>query len=124
MSQLAVVTCRHAGPDKAAAYRTLIEIVDAELAYRGDHAVVITDGDPSNPDPHVRQAYRDLDIRTRRIIEDGWTQPAHASQLIQMVDLVAHCAFQAHRRRHGRQFMWDWYATHLHPLAWNCACPG
>ena len=123
MQDLGVLTCRHPGAVKADAYRAMITAVDTALAVRGDWAIVVTDGDPSNPDPHIHRAHRDLDIRTRRIVEDGWIQPAHASQLIQIADLAVHCAFQAHRHTPNRDFMWDWYATYLHAHEWDCACP-
>lgn len=123
MSDLVVVTCRTPGAAKADAYRAMIASVDAELQQRDSWAIVVTDGDPSNPDPHVQRTHRDLDIRSRRIVEDGWSQPAHGSQLIQMADLVVNCAFQAHRRVASRELMWSWYTEHIHQLEWTCACP-
>lgn len=123
MKELGLVTCRHDGAVKDAAYRTMLATVDAELAARDAWAIVVTDGDPKNPDPHVQRAHRDLDIKTRRIVEDGWVQPAHASQLVQMADLIVHCAFQSHRRPESREFMWNWYPEHLHQLEWVCGCP-
>jgi len=123
MWDLRVITCRHSGPVKADAYRALIASLDSQLVLNDSWAVVVTDGDPKNPDPHVRQAHRDLDIKTRRVIEDGWLQSSDSSQLIQMADLAAYCAFQGHKRAADRKFMWDWYAEHLHHLEWQCSCP-
>ena len=123
MAGLGVVTCVGAGADHVPVYEQLLATVDAELAARRSWALSIVDGDPTNPDPHVQRAHRKLDIRRRRIVEDGWLQPAHMSQLIQMADLVAHSAFQAHRRRPERQFMWGWYAKHIHDREWVCRCP-
>ncbi len=123
MNSLGIVTCEAAGTDPAAAYRAVVETVDRQLLARGGWAIAALDGDPKNPPPYLQRAHRDLPIKTRRIVEDGWAQPAHASQLIQMADLVAHCAFQAHRRKPARTFMWDWYASTLHDNEWECACP-
>lgn len=50
-------------------------------------------------------------------------QDAHASQFLQAADLAAHCAFQAHKRLPARDFMWGWYAEHLHQKEWLCCCP-
>jgi len=123
MEGLGVITCHQPGAIKSEAYATLVATVDAELASRGDWALMIGDGSPKNPDPHVQRAHRDLDVKTRRIVEDGWVQDAHASQFIQAADLVAHCAFQAHRQESSRRFMWDWYTTHMHDKEWVCCCP-
>lgn len=123
MAELAVVTCRTPGAVKTDAYRGMIAAVDVELQQRDSWAIVVTDGDPTNPDPHVQRAHRDLDIRSRRIVEDGWIQPAHGSQLIQMADLVVHCAFQAHRKIASREFMWPWYSQHVHHLEWGRSRP-
>lgn len=122
MNTLGLLTCETEGTDPAVAYRAVIEAVDRQLVERDGWAIAAIDGDPANPPPYLHRAHRDLDIRTRRIVEDGWAQPAHGSQLIQMADLVAHCAFQAHRRKPSRHFMWNWYAG-LHDLEWVCACP-
>lgn len=59
--------------------------------------IVIVDGKPTDPDPGVKLAHRELAVKSRRIIEDGWVQDS-SSQLIQLADLVVHCAFQASER--------------------------
>jgi hypothetical protein len=123
MDGVAVVTSRHPGAVKSDAYAALLKAVDTELASRGDWALVITDGAPENPDPHVLRSHRDLALGSRRIVEDGWVQNAHASQFLQVADLVVHCAFQAHRRLPAREFMWGWYAQYVHQQEWGCACP-
>lgn len=120
---LAVVTVQHPSPVKADAYKDLLEGVSDELEKRGAWALMVVDGDPKNPDPHVRDAHRQLKLKHRRVIEDGWLQDASVSQFIQMADLVAHSAFQAHHKLPARQFMWGWYAQHVHELEWRCGCP-
>lgn len=123
MRDLAVVTgVPTPGLTTAEAYRALLTAVDTELGRRDAWALAVTDGDPSNPSPELHRAHRDLDLKTRRIVEDGWPQPAHMSQLVQMADLVAHCAFQHRRRADGRSFMWDWYPDQIHALEWSCVC--
>jgi hypothetical protein len=42
---------------------------------------------------------------------------------MQMADLAAHSAYHAARRKQSREFMWDWYGTHLHDMEWECQCP-
>jgi hypothetical protein len=85
--------------------------------------MVVDGGVNGIPDPHVRAAHRSLALQTRRVIEDGRLQPARGSQLVQMSDLVAHSAYQAKRKKVSREFMWDWYGTHLHDMEWECQCP-
>lgn len=86
MPGLAVVTCRHPSAVRADAYEALLELVDRELRQRRAWAVVVVDGDPKNPDLHVRDAHRNLKLDDRRIVEDNWVQNAGASQFIQMTD--------------------------------------
>ncbi len=123
MHDVGVVTCRHPSGVRADAYERLLELVDSELRRRDAWAVVVVDGDPKNPDPHVRDAHRGLKLKDRRIVEDGWVQNAEVSQFIQMADLVVHSAFQADRRLPARMFMWDWYAAYVHDREWICSCP-
>lgn len=123
MGPLRIVGCRHPGPVKAEAYQALVQAVEAVLAEDGDWGLMVVDGAPENPDPHVRQAHRDLEIHSRRILEDGWVQNAHDSQFIQMADLVAHCLYQAHAAQPAREFMWDWYSSYLHERERVCLCP-
>ncbi|MDQ2838710.1 MAG: hypothetical protein M3Y89_15050 [Actinomycetota bacterium] len=105
MNALGIVTCQTKGTDPAHAYARLIAAVDAELEQREAWAIVAIDADPGNRPPYLHRAHRDLNIHSRRIIEDGIAMPAHSSQLIQMADLIAHCAYQSHRRKPARQFM-------------------
>ncbi|MEU4173064.1 hypothetical protein AB0F46_40200 [Streptomyces sp. NPDC026665] len=119
-----LLTCETQGAVKADAYRALIDALDAELEKEQAWGVVVVDGGKDGaPDPHVRAAHRSLKLDSRRVVEDGWLQPAQASQLVQMADLLVHCAYQAARRKPGRRFMWDWYPKHLHDLELTCNCP-
>lgn len=47
-----------------------------------------------------RRAHRDLDLSTRRIVEDVVMQDSQYSQLIQAVDLIAYGAYHLHRQNH------------------------
>lgn len=119
-----LLTCETPGAVKADAYVALIDALNAELDKEGAWGTVIVDGGKDNvQDPHVRAAHRALRLDSRRVIEDGWLQPARASQLVQMADLAVHCAYQAARKKQGRQFMWSWYSQYLHQMELTCRCP-
>lgn len=47
-----------------------------------------------------RRVHRELELSTRRIVEDVIMQDSRYSQLIQAVDLVAYGAYQRHRQLH------------------------
>jgi len=47
-----------------------------------------------------RRAHRDLDLGTRRVVEDVIMQDSQYSQLIQAVDLIAYGAYHLHRQDH------------------------
>ena len=102
----------------------MVQEIDRQLIKQDAYAIMIVDGGVDGaPDPHVRAAHRDLDFRTRRLLEDGWLQPARANQLVQVADHVVHTAYQAARKKPARKYMWDWYQTHLHEMEWECKCP-
>ncbi|MGV9290958.1 hypothetical protein [Streptomyces sp. NPDC003719] len=123
-NEVRLLTCETAGAVKAEAYAALIHALDAELEKEQALGVVVVDGGKdSMPDPHVRATHRALKLDTRRVIEDGWLQPAQASQLVQMADLAVHCAYQAARKKPSRRFMWEWYQQYLHPMELTCRCP-
>lgn len=69
------------------------------------------DGDGS--DPGYAAAHRDLKLAHRRVIEDPIFLAAHASQWVQMADLVAWSAYQGLLRHPGKEFAWEWYHRHL-----------
>ena len=118
-----VVTCETEGANKAEAYAAMVKEVDALLSQAGrlwrNHRGRWS---RRRPDRQVRSAHRDLELSTTRIVEDGWLQPARDNQLVQVADLVAHCAYQAARKKPGRKFMWDWYSTYVHEMEWECRC--
>ena len=107
---------------KADAYADFIGVVDQALLQDDAWGIVVMDGLSTNPDPHLKRVHRALPLVRRRVLEDSWVQDS-SSQLIQIADLIAHCAFQAHKRDRTRQFMWDWYCELLHDLERHCACP-
>jgi len=117
-----VVTYYAPTTSKVAAYAGFLDTVDTQLRNEDAWAIMITDGSLRESNQHVQSAHRGLDIKTRRIIEDGWIQPADMSQLIQVADLIVHCAFQGRKRQQSRDFMWTWYADHMHDLEWVCEC--
>ncbi|MBN9618339.1 MAG: hypothetical protein J0H43_01165, partial [Actinobacteria bacterium] len=71
MNSMGILTCESASTDPATAYRAVVESVDKHLVDRDGWAITALDGDPGNPPPHLHRAHRDLDIGTRRIVEDG-----------------------------------------------------
>ncbi|MFJ4870525.1 hypothetical protein [Streptomyces sp. NPDC088757] len=118
-----ILTCETAGAVKADAYAALTAALDAELEKEGAWGVIVVDGGKDGvPDPHVKAAHRALKLDSRRVIEDGWLQPAQASQLVQMADLAVHCAYQAARCKPSREFMWKWYPQYLHEMELTCTC--
>lgn len=118
-----VVTCETEGPNKAEAYAAMVNEVDNLLSKQDAYGQIIVDGGADGrPDRQVRAAHRNLNLSTTRIVEDGWLQPARDNQLVQVADLVAHCAYQAARKKPGRKFMWDWYGTYVHEMEWECRC--
>jgi len=98
------------GKTLAEAYAWFITRLDELLADLGENAIVVVDG---LDDSSYRPAHRQLDIKTRRIIEDPLMQSSRHSQLIQMADLVAHAAFQHLVADPEKRFMWDWYSSLL-----------
>lgn len=111
----------HVSPDHC--YRTLLSEIDAQMAAGDSWALLVVDGDGSQP--YQKAAHRDLKLANRRIVEDPWHQGSHASQFVQMADVAAYSVFQAHRLRESRRQLWGWMATYLHPkeLPGCCACP-
>jgi hypothetical protein len=98
------------GKTIADAYAWFINQLDELLADLGEEAIIVVDG---LDDSSYRPAHRQLNIKTRRIIEDPLMQSSRHSQLIQMADLVAHAAFQHLVADPEKRFMWDWYPTLL-----------
>jgi hypothetical protein len=98
------------GRTLAETYAWFIAQLDELLADLGEEAIIVVDG---LDDSSYRPAHRQLDIKTRRIIEDPLMQSSRHSQMIQMADLVAHAAFQHLVADPEKRFMWDWYPTLL-----------
>lgn len=101
-------------PHREDVYAGALECIEAGLVRRDSHGIVIVDGDGT--DPAYRRIHRQLDIRHRRIIEDPWFQGPHASQWLQMADLVAYSTYQHLARRPEGQATWQWYETWLQSL--------
>jgi hypothetical protein len=94
----------------AETYAWFIAELDGLLADLDEEAIVVVDG---LDDSSYRPAHRQLDIKTRRVIEDPLMQSSRHSQLIQMADLVAYAAFQHLVADPEKRFMWDWYPRFL-----------
>ncbi|HEY6762607.1 MAG TPA: DUF3800 domain-containing protein [Baekduia sp.] len=107
-----VFTVHRDDTDKMAAYCELLRRVEQLLAATDELGVMVVDG----LDEGHRAEHRELTLASRHVLEDPWMQPAHASQLIQIADLLAHAAFQAVVRNPARRFMWTWYAEIVGPI--------
>jgi Protein of unknown function (DUF3800) len=90
-------------------YRALMGQIDRYLRRADDYGLVILDGESGE----LRTMHRELDISTRRIVEDPWMRNARESQWPQVADFVAHTAFQAIVRAPNRAFLWEWYKQRL-----------
>jgi hypothetical protein len=76
-------------------YASLLAWLNDDLTDRGARGILVLDG--LDQGHQFRRRHRDLDLRTRRIIEDPIPCPSHESQLIQMADFCAHAAFRGIR---------------------------
>jgi hypothetical protein len=109
MPGVEVMTSFAAGDRRKPPYRGLMDWIDRRLREADDHGLVIVDGESGE----LRTMHRELDIATRRIVEDPWMRDARESQWPQVADFVAHTAFQAIVRASNRAFMWEWYEQRL-----------
>jgi hypothetical protein len=111
----------HSTPE--ACYRALLKKIDDRMLAEDSWAMVVVDGNGS--DPSHKAAHRALKLDLRRIIEDPWHQDSNLSQFVQMADVAAYMVFQAHRLRESRKHLWGWMTKYLHPIetADRCACP-
>ena len=73
-------------------YAFLLAWIEADMTSEDSFGLVVLDG--GDPGHKFRRRHRDLDIKTRRIIEDPQLVPSDESQLIQMVDWIVHAAFR------------------------------
>lgn len=96
---------------RAGTYHALIRELEDDLTADDSFALVFVDGDGS--DPTYRNAHRDLNLRTRRVLEDAVHLDSRSSQLIQIADHVAWCA-NAHLDDHPKNaFARTWYDQYL-----------
>jgi Protein of unknown function (DUF3800) len=113
-SGVEVSTVARRGNSVRPAYVGMLAEIEARLSDLNGLGIVIVDG--QDEDETYWSAHRDLPLTSRRVIEDPWMQPSHASQLIQMADFVAYAAHQHIVRRPGRQAMWGWYTEAVLPI--------
>ncbi|TSD62582.1 DUF3800 domain-containing protein [Aeromicrobium piscarium] len=96
---------------KIRVYRELIELWECELAERREYGLVLVDGDGS--DGSYRAAHRRLQLDRRRTIEDAIMVDSAQSQLVQLADLVAWCAYVSVERHPSHEYAWEWYERYL-----------
>jgi Protein of unknown function (DUF3800) len=94
-------------------YRRLVAHLDQRLHTDGEHGLVFTDGNGS--DPSYAAAHRAITHQQRHLVEDPIFQRSARSHWLQMADLVAWTAFQHLRRNPNRRYAWAWYTDHLQP---------
>jgi hypothetical protein len=82
---LVVLTSIRAGADRAAAYRELMSQIEQLLSIEQQHGLIVMDGES----PELGLLHRELDLTSRRIVEDPWKRDARESQLLQAADFVA-----------------------------------
>jgi hypothetical protein len=109
MPGIEVMTTFARGDHRKPPYRALMNWIDRRLREGEDHGLIILDGESGD----LRTMHRELDIATRRIVEDPWMRDARESQWPQVADFVAHTAFQAIVRAPNRAFLWEWYEQRL-----------
>jgi hypothetical protein len=96
---------------RVSAYRRLVAHFQARLAADDAYGMVMMDGDGS--DPTYARAHRDLDLRSRRLLEDPFFKDSQHALWIQLADIVAYTAYQSLHRGPGKSFMWEWYDKYL-----------
>jgi hypothetical protein len=109
MPGVRVMTTVMSGDRRKPPYRALMRQIDQFLREADDHGLIILDGESGE----LRTMHRELDISSRRIVEDPWMRNARESQWPQVADFVAHTAFQAIVRAPNRAFLWEWYEQRL-----------
>lgn len=97
--------------DKVEVYRELVHQREEELAARAEYAMVFVDGNGS--DPSYRTAHRGLKLDSRRILEDPIMTDSATSQLVQIADLIAWCAYVAIENHSSHAFASGWYDEFL-----------
>lgn len=89
----------------------MILLWEEELAARAEYGLIFVDG--NGTDSSYRTAHRGLKLDHRRILEDPIMTDSAMSQLVQIADLIAWCAFVATEKHPSHAFAWDWYDEFL-----------
>lgn len=111
LDNVRTLTVAREGNSVRPAYDGLLDEVQTVLIEQDAFGILIVDGEDT--DVTYWAAHRDLKLADRRVVEDPWMQASHASQLVQIADLVAYAAHQHITRPAGRAEMADWYLDHI-----------
>ena len=127
-----VVTVGSSAVSKATVYAQFIAWLEDWSEENETHLMVFYDGQQgldspgSDPSPErqkdlwetalrdatpYRRVHRDLDLHSRRIVEDVMMQDSRYSQLIQAVDLIAYGAYHKHLQEHRE--IWGDHNKHV-----------
>ncbi|GAA1616360.1 hypothetical protein GCM10009789_82930 [Kribbella sancticallisti] len=99
------------GAKKEAFYADFVAYLEQRFAAAGEHGLIFMDGDGT--DLSYLRAHRNLKLADRRLIEDPIFHASHASQPVQMADVIAWTANQALLKHPGKKRCWGWYDKYL-----------
>jgi hypothetical protein len=101
---------------KIGLYSDLLCFLEEFLALENGHATIMVDGGVDSGG-HFHNCHRELNLRSRRVVEDAGMRRSHESQLLQMADWCAHAAFQSVQERADLdERFWRQYETALSRL--------
>ncbi len=107
-----LLTVHAVGTGKYELYRELLLWIEEYLEEEDDLGLVILDG--LDQGSYYRECHRELDINSRRIIEDPTEMHSHGSHWIQMADACVHAAYQAVKKSPNRDERFHRaYGSHL-----------
>ncbi|QCQ17250.1 DUF3800 domain-containing protein [Microbacterium sp. RG1] len=96
---------------KYAVYERFIMDLEEQMSGSESLAMIFMDG--NGADPIYRRAHRTLRLSDRGVLEDALLLESASSQLVQMADLVAWCAYTAVDRYEKAEYAWNWYGDFL-----------
>lgn len=99
------------GAKKDAFYADFVAYLEQRFSVSSERGLIFMDGDGT--DPSYIRAHRNLKLADRRVIEDPIFHASHASQPVQMADVIAWTAYQSLLKHPGKKAYWGWYEQYL-----------